>query len=317
MLYNKNLNIKKFISITIWKNFNTFYNFIENIICTPIEKIIFYIGKIIWIIWKFESKYYCLFRRFIENKIFTPIEKIIYFKRLEITYIFLLSLLGIFLPKIFSIFFYNFNLKSKQNKYLLFFIIFGLIIESIIYIKNKNRKSYIKDYIVPLYSRIFTILAYIWFFSEINRQFFPYIKTLKNIIGLKGNTLLTFYYKKYDLIPKKIKEFFNHITYYIFLYGIVRQKEHFSYFTRYHYGQAVILRGFSIFILHVLELIAELPIEPLILERFAIIIHLTYTTIILISLFYVLLGKESELLFLKEGTLYQVGIKNADNFLPR
>jgi len=317
MSYNKNPNIIKLISIKIWKNFTTFYNFIENIIFTPIEQIIYYIGKFIWMLWKFESKYYCLFRRFIEDKIFTPIEKTMYFKRLGITYLFLFIFLGIFLPNIFYILFHNFSIKSKKNKYLLFFIIFGVIVELIIYIKNKKRKYYIKDYIVPIYSRIFTILAYSWFFSEINRQYFPYIKTLKNVIGLKGNTVLTLYYKRYDVIPKTIKTFFSYTTYYVFLYGIVRQKEHFSYFTRYHYGQAVVLRALSVCILHLLELVAELPIKPLILERFAITIYLTYITIILISLFYVLIGKESDILFLKEGALYQAGIKNADNFLPR
>jgi len=187
---------------------------------------------------------------------------------------------------------------------------FGILLEILIRKQNKKLKKLSPKYIVPPSSRLFTLIAYSAFFLEVNRLYYYTGKRIiDNFCGSTLQHIIWIFYSWYDIIPGNIRTMVLFIAYYVFLYGIARNRERFDYFTRYHYAQALLLGTCSTFMYRVSLIIQEFCMNFLVSELVAFFIYAFFSFLTLLCLISVVLGTESNLILLHQSILYNVGVK--------
>ena len=122
----------------------------------------------------------------------------------------------------------------------------------------------------------------------------------------KYRTYNMVFYAWYDILPLTMRDIWLFLIFYVFLYGVARNKNHFSYFTRYHYGHVTILGAWSIFIHHIFELLVEFCTNKFIIETIAVFIYSLLCLLIIFSIFSIFFGKESNIIFFHQATICQV-----------
>ena len=241
---------------------------------------------------------------------FTIFEKFIFNNRVILTYSFISFFVGSLLLNAFpDDFIYNFR---QHKHFLLFLVLFfcGIILEIIIKIINKKRQKSKQDFIVPISSRIFTLIPYCRFFLELNKLYYDFAASIfHELCGSNIERLIWIFYTWYDLIPSTIRDLSLYLVFYVFLFGIARNKERFSYFTRYHYAQAIIFSSCSIFINHVFLFMMEFSTNKLIIETLAVFIYSFFCMLIMLGMISIFVGKESNIVFLHQAIVYHVGRK--------
>ena len=179
--------------------------------------------------------------------------------------------------------------------------------------KNKRR-------IVPFRERFFSLIPYIWIFIETTINYFDWaLYFLANVMNTTFG--LTNFYPvlenfiiQYTTLPGG--QYLQLVFFFLFYYGIGRNKSLFTFFVRYNYVQAVLFTGISTFLCHIFMLWAKVHTVPIEIGVVAVTIYSFSTALFGFCMLSTLFGRESKIPFLHQNILYHTGIKEDDRHNP-
>jgi len=177
-----------------------------------------------------------------------------------------------------------------------------------------------KNRIIPLRERLFSIVPYIWVFIETTINYFDWSMffiedVLRESFG-QNDIYVSFvnFIEQYTNLPGG--QFLQAGLFFLFYYGIGRNKLVFPFFVRYNYVQAVLFTGISTFICHIFMIWAKT--HTLFVET-SIVAVLIYSLTILVFGFCILstiFARESNIPFLHEAILFHTGLREDDGRNP-
>jgi hypothetical protein len=192
----------------------------------------------------------------------------------------------------------------------LIFLLCGIILERVIIKKNEKLNSVDKNFIVPLTSRLFAILAYFGYFIEVNNNYYAYSKrVIDNYFGLKIPNFLLALSLWYTRMPSAFSTIIWPLSFYIYLYGIARNGKHFYYFTRYHFSQVYLMNICGRFIRKIFLLKMKHSERSEFTEVLSLVIYMCFFVLIMFGMIAAFLGIESNIPPFNRAVVYQVGSK--------
>jgi len=177
-----------------------------------------------------------------------------------------------------------------------------------------------KNRIIPLRERLFSILPYVWVFVETTLNYFEwsmfYIEDVLHQSLGSNEPYLAFvnFIEQYTNLPGG--PFLQVGFFFLFYYGIGRNKLVFPFFVRYNYTQAVLFTGFSTFICHIFMVWAKIHTVA---EETSIVAVVIYSCTIVIFGFCILstiFARESKIPFIHDAILYHTGLREDDGTNP-
>lgn len=174
--------------------------------------------------------------------------------------------------------------------------------------------------IIPLAERVFSLIPYIWIFIETTINYFDWgVYVLSDMLNTTFGVnnfypVLVDFIERYTSIPGG--QFIQTGLFFLFYYGIGRNKTIFPFFVRYNYVQAVLFVGISTFICHIFMLWAKIHSVPTEIGIVAVMIYSLSTLLFGFCMVSVILGRESKIPFLHQNILFHTGLREDDGRNP-
>jgi len=193
-----------------------------------------------------------------------------------------------------------------------------IIVDILVTLLNKFFQP--KKRIIPFTERLFSLIPYIWIFIETTINYFDWaLYFLANVMNTTFG--LTNFYPvlenfiiQYTTLPGG--QYLQLVFFFLFYYGIGRNKSLFPFFVRYNYVQAVLFTGISTFLCHIFMLWSKVHTVPLEIGVIAVTIYSFSTALFAFCMLSTLFGRESNIPFLHQNILYHTGLREKDGYNP-
>jgi|AntRauTorckE5430_2_1112549.scaffolds.fasta_scaffold00267_16 hypothetical protein len=205
------------------------------------------------------------------------------------------------------------NIEGAGRVLVTFFVIDIILTLVTTFYKPKNR-------IIPLRERAFSIIPYVWVFIETTINYFDWSvyfldEVMRTSFGQNNfYTPLINFIEQYTSLPGG--QFIQVGLFFLFYYGVGRNKLVFPFFIRYNYIQAILFTGISTFVCHIFMLWAKAHTVPAETGVIAVLIYsltaLVYGFCIVSTIF----GRESNIPFIHQAIMFHTGLRDDDGRNP-
>lgn len=204
--------------------------------------------------------------------------------------------------------------SEGAGRVLVTFVVVDIILTLVTkFYKPKNR-------IIPLRERVFSIIPYVWVFIETTINYFDWSvyfldEVMRTSFGQNDfYTPLISFVEKYTSLPGG--QFIQVGLFFLFYYGVGRNKLVFPFFVRYNYTQAILFTGISTFVCHIFMLWAKTHTVPSEVGVVAVLIYSLTALIYGFCIISTLFARESNIPFLHQAIMYHTGLRDDDGRNP-
>jgi hypothetical protein len=214
------------------------------------------------------------------------------------------------------------SLKSPSDEmslsYTIGIVLIVFLAFSEFYIRRKNLPSNS----VSIGTRLFTLFAYLWSWVELSLSYFDYVINVYSSI-FDPNQLeqaLTFVWPIFEFymgLPGLKTGLVGYSVFFLFFFGIGRNKDTFQFFTRYHYVQAILFSALFGFQIHLFTIYARLnSASVLTINYLGATLYSLGLLILVFSACSVILGVETNFPFMHDAIQYHTGRKENEGIDP-
>ena len=201
---------------------------------------------------------------------------------------------------------------------ILYTILFtGLAIDLIFWVFRGSSKNIKNVDDISFSAKFFSIIPYAWFFIEMTTTYWDWNEYIifsdpDNTFQIALNIMerMSPVLSWYTTLP--LQKFLDFFLFFLFYYGIARNKETFSFFIRYHYTQAIIFMGIFTFQSHLFGIFAQEQNNPIINGYISICSYMTIVILLCLSFSSIVFGKETNIPFIHESIFYHTGSRDED-----
>jgi hypothetical protein len=214
------------------------------------------------------------------------------------------------------------SLKSPSGEMSLPYIIEIVLIVFLAFSEFYLRRKNLLSKSVSIGTRLFTLFAYFWSWVELSLTYFDYVINVYSSIFDPNQLeqIVTFVlpiFQFYMGLPGLKIGIVGYSAFFLFFFGIGRNKDTFQFFTRYHYVQAVLFSALFGFQSHLFNIYVRLNLASSEVINY---IGATFYSLGLLILVYsfcsVILGVETNFPFMHDAIQYHTGRKENEGIDP-
>ena len=209
------------------------------------------------------------------------------------------------------------DFQTNEEKIFYTIIFTGLTIDLIFWFIRGSSKNIKNVDDISFSAKFFSIIPYTWFFIEMTTTYWDWNEYIifsdpDNTFQIALNIMerMAPLLSWYTTLP--LQKFLDFFLFFLFYYGIARNKETFSFFIRYHYTQAIIFMGIFTFQSHLFGIFAQEQNNPIINGYISICSYMTIVILLCLSFSSIVFGKETNIPFIHESIFYHTGSRDED-----
>jgi hypothetical protein len=207
----------------------------------------------------------------------------------------------------------NISLGNKSLIDVILVISFFLLLLDFIISKTEKIKDKKRSNFISLRERIFVLLPYIWFWTEMTVSlvddcvnFLEYYFPEDQVIKILENFIYPII-RTYSELPGIKIGILGYFIFYVKFFYIGRNKKRYSDFTRYYFMQSLLISMLFSLASHCYFLLINYEISEELTNIIGYSLYGSFLILIGYLMIFILMGKESRIPFLHQATEFQIG----------